>query len=115
MIATAFMSMWISNTATAVMMLQSAMAIVSQLRDNPVTIEDENKILKDQLTAILLDLHSKMTEANKAELTLLFDGGCPICCREVKFLKLMDPDVIPPNLIIRISSHIVLYNYIVLY
>ena len=44
MIATAFMSMWISNTATAVMMLPIAMAIVSQLRDNPDTIEDENKI-----------------------------------------------------------------------
>ncbi len=27
--------------------------------------------------------------------------------REVKFLKLMDPDVIPPNLIIRISSHMI--------
>lgn len=42
MIATAFMSMWISNTATAVMMLPIAMAIVAQLRDNPNTIEDEN-------------------------------------------------------------------------
>ena len=27
--------------------------------------------------------------------------------REVKFLTLMDPDVIPPNLIIRISSHMI--------
>ena len=27
--------------------------------------------------------------------------------REVKFLRLMDPDVIPPNLIIRISSHMI--------
>jgi hypothetical protein len=27
--------------------------------------------------------------------------------REVKFLKFMDPDVIPPNLIIRISSHMI--------
>jgi len=44
MVATAFMSMWISNTATAVMMLPIAMAIVTQLRDNPDTIEDENKI-----------------------------------------------------------------------
>ena len=32
MVATAFMSMWISNTATAVMMLPIAMAIVTQLR-----------------------------------------------------------------------------------
>ena len=42
MIATAFMSMWISNTATSVMMLPIAMAIVAQLRDDPNTIEDEN-------------------------------------------------------------------------
>jgi hypothetical protein len=27
--------------------------------------------------------------------------------REVKFLKLMDPDVVPKNLIIRISSHMI--------
>ena len=44
MIATAFLSMWISNTATAVMILPVGMAIVAQLRDNPKTIEDENLI-----------------------------------------------------------------------
>ena len=44
MVATAFLSMWISNTATAVMMLPIAMAIVDQLKDNPDTIENENKI-----------------------------------------------------------------------
>lgn len=44
MIATAFLSMWISNTATAVMILPIGMAIVSQLKDNPRTIEDENLI-----------------------------------------------------------------------
>ena len=44
MIATAFLSMWISNTASAVMILPVGMAIVSQLRDNPATIEDENLI-----------------------------------------------------------------------
>lgn len=44
MCATAFMSMWISNTATTVMMLPIAMAIVAQLKDNPATIEDENQI-----------------------------------------------------------------------
>ena len=44
MLATAFMSMWISNTATAVMMLPIGMAIVAQLRDNPNTVEDENLI-----------------------------------------------------------------------
>jgi len=42
MVATAFMSMWISNTATSVMMLPIGMAIISQLRDNPATVEDEN-------------------------------------------------------------------------
>ena len=44
MVATAFLSMWISNTATAVMMLPIGMAIIKQLKDNPDTIEDENKI-----------------------------------------------------------------------
>jgi len=44
MVATAFMSMWISNTATSVMMLPIGMAIVAQLQDNPDTIEDENLI-----------------------------------------------------------------------
>ena len=44
MVATAFLSMWISNTATAVMMLPIAMAIVAQLKDNPETEENENRI-----------------------------------------------------------------------
>ena len=44
MVATAFLSMWISNTATAVMMLPIGMAIIAQLKDNPDTIEDENAI-----------------------------------------------------------------------
>jgi sodium-dependent dicarboxylate transporter 2/3/5 len=44
MIATAFLSMWISNTATAVMILPVGMAIVAQLRDIPETIENENSI-----------------------------------------------------------------------
>ncbi len=44
MIATAFLSMWISNTATSVMMLPLGMAIIAQLRDNPDTIADENAI-----------------------------------------------------------------------
>ncbi len=44
MVATAFLSMWISNTATTVMMLPIGMAIISQLKDNPDTIGDENKI-----------------------------------------------------------------------
>ena len=44
MIATAFLSMWISNTASAVMILPVGMAIISQLKDNPETLEDENLI-----------------------------------------------------------------------
>jgi sodium-dependent dicarboxylate transporter 2/3/5 len=44
MIATAFLSMWISNTATAVMILPVGMAIVDQLKDNPLTIGNENQI-----------------------------------------------------------------------
>ena len=42
MLATAAMSMWISNTATSVMMLPIGMAIIAQLRDNPETEENEN-------------------------------------------------------------------------
>lgn len=44
MLATAFLSMWISNTATSVMMLPIGMAIIKQLKDNPNTVADENKI-----------------------------------------------------------------------
>lgn len=44
MVATAFLSMWISNTATSVMMLPIGIAIISQLKDNPETRKDENLI-----------------------------------------------------------------------
>ena len=44
MVATAFLSMWISNTATAVMMLPMGMSIVSELKDNPNTADNENSI-----------------------------------------------------------------------
>ncbi len=44
MIATALLSMWISNTATSVMMLPIGMAIIRQLKDNPTTHENENQI-----------------------------------------------------------------------
>lgn len=44
MVATAFLSMWISNTATSVMMLPIGMSIISQLKDNPNTEADENAI-----------------------------------------------------------------------
>ena len=44
MLATAFLSMWISNTATSVMMLPIGMAIIKQLKDNPATNENENQV-----------------------------------------------------------------------
>ncbi len=44
MVATAGLSMWISNTATSVMMLPIGMAIVAQLKDNPSTKENETNI-----------------------------------------------------------------------
>ncbi len=44
MISTAFLSMWISNTATTVMMLPIGTAIIAQLRDNPETDQNENRI-----------------------------------------------------------------------
>ncbi|MEZ4802804.1 MAG: SLC13 family permease [Gelidibacter sp.] len=44
MVATAFLSMWISNTATSVMMLPIGIAIITQLKDNPKTIENETQL-----------------------------------------------------------------------
>lgn len=44
MVATAFLSMWISNTATSVMMLPIGIAIIKQLKDNPKTDVNENLI-----------------------------------------------------------------------
>lgn len=44
MVATAFISMWISNTATAVMMLPIGIAIVREMKDLKSTPEDENAI-----------------------------------------------------------------------
>ncbi|MCB0434048.1 MAG: DASS family sodium-coupled anion symporter, partial [Mangrovimonas sp.] len=44
MIATAVLSMWISNTATAVMILPVGMAVIKQLKDNPKTIENETEV-----------------------------------------------------------------------
>lgn len=49
MVATAFLSMWISNTATSVMMLPIGMSIVSQLKDNPLTEINENTIFGKSL------------------------------------------------------------------
>ena len=44
MTATAFLSMWISNTATSVMILPVGLAIISQLKDDPNTPENENSL-----------------------------------------------------------------------
>ncbi|MEL6390972.1 MAG: SLC13 family permease [Bacteroidota bacterium] len=49
MLATAFMSMWISNTATSVMMLPIGIAIVSQLKDYPETDQNENEVFGKML------------------------------------------------------------------
>ena len=43
MLATAFLSMWISNTATSIMILPVGLAIISQLKDDPKTKENENE------------------------------------------------------------------------
>lgn len=43
MLATGFLSMWISNTATSVMMLPIGMAIIKVLKDNLATPEDEQQ------------------------------------------------------------------------
>jgi len=44
MLATGFLSMWISNTATTVMMLPIALSVINQLKDHPDTLENENKV-----------------------------------------------------------------------
>ena len=49
MVATAFLSMWISNTAASVMMLPIGISIISQLVDNPNSIENENKVFAKKL------------------------------------------------------------------
>ncbi len=49
MMATAFMSMWISNTATSVMMLPIGLAIIKQLKDHPDTPENENELFGKML------------------------------------------------------------------
>ena len=49
MLATAFLSMWISNTATSIMILPVGLAIISQLKDDPNTKENENEIFEKSL------------------------------------------------------------------
>ena len=43
MMATAFLSMWISNTATTVMMLPIGLSVIAQLNDHPDTVKNENQ------------------------------------------------------------------------
>lgn len=43
MVATAFLSMWISNTATVVMLLPMGLSIIALLEDNPSTVKIENE------------------------------------------------------------------------
>jgi len=54
MIATAFLSMWISNTATTVMMLPIAMSVINLIVENDKTKPDENKQHSFQLFALAL-------------------------------------------------------------
>jgi len=49
MLATAFLSMWISNTATSIMILPVGLAIISQLKDDPKTEQNENEIFGKSL------------------------------------------------------------------
>ena len=49
MLATAFLSMWISNTATSIMILPVGLAIISQLKDDPKTVENENEFFGKSL------------------------------------------------------------------
>lgn len=53
MVATAFLSMWISNTATSVMMLPIGMAIVSQFKSGS---ENSDKLNKDFGKALMLSI-----------------------------------------------------------
>tara|TARA_B100000575_G_scaffold261712_1_gene235579 strand:- start:498 stop:2027 length:1530 start_codon:yes stop_codon:yes gene_type:complete len=49
MLATAFLSMWISNTATSIMILPVGLAIISQLKDDKNTSQNEQKIFGKSL------------------------------------------------------------------
>lgn len=57
MAATAFLSMWISNTATSVMMLPIGTAIISQLQNNPDTKKMRMHSLEKRLCWPLLTVH----------------------------------------------------------
>ena len=53
MLATAFLSMWISNTATSVMMLPIGIVIIKQLKDNSkVNVDERNTFAKALMLSI---------------------------------------------------------------
>ena len=53
MAATAFLSMWISNTATSVMMLPIGIVIIKQLQDNPkLSVSENNNFAKALMLSI---------------------------------------------------------------
>ena len=52
MIATGFLSMWVSNTATAIMMLPIGMSIADMLMTNSKSKEDSNRFMTAMLLAI---------------------------------------------------------------
>jgi sodium-dependent dicarboxylate transporter 2/3/5 len=56
MVATAFLSMWVSNTATAMMMLPIALAVVSQLTTNKPATTDESNNIPTFATALMLGI-----------------------------------------------------------
>ncbi len=53
MVASAFLSLWISNTATTMMMLPIAMAVVLQMSDNVISSADGEKI-RDSFGLVLM-------------------------------------------------------------
>ncbi len=56
MVATAFLSMWISNTATAMMMLPIALAVISQLTSNTRQTKNESEKKPAFGTALMLSI-----------------------------------------------------------
>ena len=56
MLATAFLSMWISNTATAMMMLPIALAVINQLTINQPTGTDKCKTTSEFGTSLMLGI-----------------------------------------------------------
>ena len=56
MIATVFLSMWISNTATAMMMLPIALAVIGQLTSNTVSAAEEHTHHQTFGTALMLGI-----------------------------------------------------------